>query len=352
MASASGERAPAFTSEDLDKLVDGVLPQYTPLYGPPDKQVSTHQEKEDIWRAIAKDVLTLGIYHRRSTHCRKRWEEIRRWSKKTAEAQLGMASQSGRGARRTMTPLMFRILVVAYTEMDGRLRASQQPQGASSGGGAVAPEQEGAASHMALEGETTDSEFTSGTEGEGSSTAGTGADTSDTDSSSDGSSLVVVATSVPPASTATRPSVPKKLFLSTLDLFPSPPAPRQSPRARLSRSQPSTSATTSPELVVPVVTGFWSAPCSRAASVARSHSTDSPPPVKRQKLASARRERGKTPATKAAPRGTGGSVESAATPSKVGKGHKKPGKSGKSITAEKTDIIPATQEATAIIPAA
>ncbi|KAJ1204130.1 hypothetical protein NDU88_007911 [Pleurodeles waltl] len=105
----------------------------------------------------------MGVYHRRSTHCRKRWEDIRRWSKKTAESQLGMASQRGRGAHRTMTPLMFRILAVAYPELDGHLGASQQPQGASSGGGAVAPEQEGAASHMALEGETTDSEFTSET---------------------------------------------------------------------------------------------------------------------------------------------------------------------------------------------
>ncbi|KAJ1209949.1 hypothetical protein NDU88_005318 [Pleurodeles waltl] len=124
-----------------------------------------------------------------------------------------------------------------------------------------------------------------------------------------------------------------------------------SPRARLSRSQPSTSATTSLGPVVPVVTGIWSAPATRAASVARSHSTDSPSPVKHQKLASARWERGKTPATKAAPRGPGGSVESAAKPSKVGKGHKKPGKSGKSSTVEETAIIPAAQEATAIIPA-
>ncbi|KAJ1100134.1 hypothetical protein NDU88_005221 [Pleurodeles waltl] len=91
-------------------------------------QVSAHQKK-DIWRAIAKDIRTLGVYHRRSTHCRKRWEDIRRWSKKTAEAQLGMASQRGRGARRTMTSLMFRILAVAYPELDGRLRASQQTQG-------------------------------------------------------------------------------------------------------------------------------------------------------------------------------------------------------------------------------
>ncbi|KAJ1166814.1 hypothetical protein NDU88_007210 [Pleurodeles waltl] len=65
--------------------------------------VSANQKK-DIWHAIAKEVRTLGVHHRRSTHCHKRWEDIRRWSKKTAEAQLGMASQRGMGARRTMTP--------------------------------------------------------------------------------------------------------------------------------------------------------------------------------------------------------------------------------------------------------
>ncbi|KAJ1159002.1 hypothetical protein NDU88_011672 [Pleurodeles waltl] len=91
MAHATGERAPAFTAEELEKLVDGVLPQYALLYGPPDQQVSAHQ-KIDIWRAIAKDVRTLGVHNRRGTHCRKRWEDIRRWSRKTAEAQLGMAS--------------------------------------------------------------------------------------------------------------------------------------------------------------------------------------------------------------------------------------------------------------------
>ncbi|KAJ1114909.1 hypothetical protein NDU88_003139 [Pleurodeles waltl] len=71
MVRASGERAPVFSTEELEKLVDVVLPQYTLRYGPPDKQVSAHQKK-DIWRAFAKDVRTLGVYHRRSTHCRKR----------------------------------------------------------------------------------------------------------------------------------------------------------------------------------------------------------------------------------------------------------------------------------------
>ncbi|KAJ1145222.1 hypothetical protein NDU88_011513 [Pleurodeles waltl] len=190
MARASGERAPAFTAEELEKLVEGVLPQYTLLYGPPDQQVSAHQKK-DIWCAIAKDVRTLGVHHRQSTHCRKRWEDIRRWSKKTAEAQLGMASQRGRGAR------------------------------------------------------------------------------------------------------------------------------------------------------------MWSAPGTRAASVTRSHRTASSPPVKHQKLDSARRERGKTPASITAHKGPGGSVDSVVTPPKVEKGQKKSPKSGRSSTAEKTAIIPAAQEATA-----
>ncbi|XP_069068360.1 extracellular calcium-sensing receptor-like [Pleurodeles waltl] len=60
---------------------------------------------------------------------------------------------------------------------------------------------EGAASHMALEGETTDSEFTNGTKGEGSSTSGTGAETSYTDFSYDGSSLAMACPSVPTTST-------------------------------------------------------------------------------------------------------------------------------------------------------
>ncbi|KAJ1091340.1 hypothetical protein NDU88_004467 [Pleurodeles waltl] len=223
MAHATGEWAPAFTAEELEKLVDGVLPQYALLYGPPDQQVSAHQ-KVAIWRAIAKDVRTLGVHNRRGTHCRKRWEDIRRWSRKTAEAQLGMASQCRRGASRTLTPLMSRILAVAYPDLDGRVRTSQQTQG---GGGEVASEHEGAESHMALEGHATESEYTSGAEGEGSSTAGTRADVSDSDSSSEGSSLVVAATSVPPATTGTAATQRTSTAL--------PAAPQRLPRARSPR---------------------------------------------------------------------------------------------------------------------
>ncbi|XP_069094781.1 uncharacterized protein [Pleurodeles waltl] len=152
---------------------------------------------------------------------------MRRCSKKTAKAQLGMASQRGRGARRTMTPLMFRILAVAYPELDGRLRTSQQTQGASTGGGTVAPEHEGAESHMAMEGHTTDSEFTSGTEGEGSFTSATRSPTSKTDSSADGSFPVVAAPSVRPTSTGTAATSPTSTAL--------PAAPQRVSRARSPR---------------------------------------------------------------------------------------------------------------------
>ncbi|KAJ1125127.1 hypothetical protein NDU88_003564 [Pleurodeles waltl] len=121
MAPVSGERAPAFSTEELEKLVDEVLPQYTLLYGPPEKQ---HAPEEGHLACHRQGSQVPG-----GLHCQKRWEDFRPWSKKTAEAQLGMASQRGRGAPRTMTPLMFRILAVAYLELDGRLRASPQQQG-------------------------------------------------------------------------------------------------------------------------------------------------------------------------------------------------------------------------------
>ncbi|KAJ1189809.1 hypothetical protein NDU88_006551 [Pleurodeles waltl] len=62
--------------------------------------------------------------------------------------------------------------------------------------GERAPATEGAASHRTQEADSTDAEGTSGTEGEGSTMAETGRDSSDTDTSSDGSSWVVADTSV------------------------------------------------------------------------------------------------------------------------------------------------------------
>ncbi|KAJ1097827.1 hypothetical protein NDU88_002943 [Pleurodeles waltl] len=111
----------------LDCMCNGILLSVFPL------QVSAHQKK-GLWHAIAKDVRTLGVYSRWSTHCRKRWEDLRCWARKTAVAQLGMTSQRGRGTRRNLTPLMAHMLAVAYPELDGSLRASQQPQGSEYSG--------------------------------------------------------------------------------------------------------------------------------------------------------------------------------------------------------------------------
>ncbi|KAJ1187006.1 hypothetical protein NDU88_003785 [Pleurodeles waltl] len=66
-----------------------------------------------------------GVYGRRSTHSRKQWEDRRCWARKTAEAQLGMASPSNSDPPGGP----HRILAVAYPELDGGLRASQQTQG-------------------------------------------------------------------------------------------------------------------------------------------------------------------------------------------------------------------------------
>ncbi|KAJ1149662.1 hypothetical protein NDU88_002467 [Pleurodeles waltl] len=117
--------------EDLTKIytilvtIAGVLADMGKTMWEP--VVSAHQKK-GIWRAIAKEVGTLGVFDWRSIHCRERWEDLRRWAKKTAEPQLGLAFQRGRGAHRSMTPVMFRILAVAYPELDGCLKALQQPR--------------------------------------------------------------------------------------------------------------------------------------------------------------------------------------------------------------------------------
>ncbi|KAJ1108959.1 hypothetical protein NDU88_006329 [Pleurodeles waltl] len=92
MARVTGERALAFTAEELERLVDGILTLHAKLYGRPEEQVSAHQ-KRGLWQAITKEVRSLGVYDRGSTHCWKRWEDLRRWARKTREAQLGKASQ-------------------------------------------------------------------------------------------------------------------------------------------------------------------------------------------------------------------------------------------------------------------
>ncbi|KAJ1124659.1 hypothetical protein NDU88_003108 [Pleurodeles waltl] len=120
MAAASGERAPAFTAQELEKLVDGVLPQYTLLYGPPDQQRPPEEGHLACHRQGGPDPggppeTGNPLLEKMGGHLPLQQEDG--------------GGSAGDGARRTMTPLMFRILAVAYPELDGRLRASQQTQG-------------------------------------------------------------------------------------------------------------------------------------------------------------------------------------------------------------------------------
>ncbi|KAJ1174213.1 hypothetical protein NDU88_006035 [Pleurodeles waltl] len=170
----AGERAPVFTQEELEKLVEGVLPLYGRLYSRPEVQdgawcmeccvplscmsgstvcpISDNQPAVAIVQVPDLCVSSLCLPTRSAPprrghigmpsprrygswglqlaeHCRKRWEDLRRWARKISEAQLGKSSQCGRGARRALTPLMRMILVVAYPVLDGRLKAAHQSQG-------------------------------------------------------------------------------------------------------------------------------------------------------------------------------------------------------------------------------
>ncbi|KAJ1090847.1 hypothetical protein NDU88_003975 [Pleurodeles waltl] len=109
---------------DNPRMRDDIRKRWNDLRG----KVSAYQ-KRAFWQTIAREVQTLGVYNRQSTHCRKRWEDLRGWARMTCKAQLGKSSQRGRGARQALTSLMRRILAVAYPDLNGRLKAAQQPQG-------------------------------------------------------------------------------------------------------------------------------------------------------------------------------------------------------------------------------
>ncbi|KAJ1162584.1 hypothetical protein NDU88_003052 [Pleurodeles waltl] len=110
---------------------------------------------------------------------------------------------------------------------------------ASSGGGDLASEHEGAAGHKAPVGPGTDTVGTSDPEGEGSTTTGTAGESSDSDTSSDGSSLAVAATSGPPASTGTAAT---QRTSTALPAAPQPTLRARSPRKARVSFAPGTSA--------------------------------------------------------------------------------------------------------------
>ncbi|XP_078501113.1 uncharacterized protein LOC144755767 [Lissotriton helveticus] len=168
MAESSGDRAPNFTEEELLILTEEALSHYNQLYGSAEQQVSPHQKKK-IWLATARKLQALGVHERRSLHCRKRWEDLRRWTKITAEVQLGKSSRERKRVRRTLTPLMARILAVAYPQLDEELRAMEKQQGAFSRANERDIGQEVGEQDMRweFEGTSTETEGPSGSDGDG-----------------------------------------------------------------------------------------------------------------------------------------------------------------------------------------
>ncbi|XP_078537652.1 uncharacterized protein LOC144823205 [Lissotriton helveticus] len=151
-------------------------------------QLKVHQRKA-VWRAIAAKVRALGVSNRRHTHCHKRWDDISRLAKQVAEMKLGMVPRTGRVARRTMTPLMARILAVTYPDLDARLKGLQQQDSDDSEDTTAEhdPESGGETSTTAAaeQGETeqSDTDHTSATEGDRSMHEESVAETQSTTSS-------------------------------------------------------------------------------------------------------------------------------------------------------------------------
>ncbi|KAJ1200291.1 hypothetical protein NDU88_004115, partial [Pleurodeles waltl] len=56
------------------------------------------------------------------------WEDLCCWSRKSAEVQLSQSSNKAMACTAPRLPLMAHILVMAYPEFDGQLRAQQQHQ--------------------------------------------------------------------------------------------------------------------------------------------------------------------------------------------------------------------------------
>lgn len=167
MAKGGSDRAPHFSPEELELLAQGALAKYSQLYGPADKQVKPH-DKVKIWRAIARSVRMKGVYERSSLNCRKRWEDLRRWTRLTCIHLLGKSTEQKKRVRRTMTPMMRRILAVAYPDLAEQLQAKEKQEVVP--GTLRIPKEEADQQEMPPEsdgGGASSTEGQSGTDGEG-----------------------------------------------------------------------------------------------------------------------------------------------------------------------------------------
>ncbi|KAJ1107750.1 hypothetical protein NDU88_005139 [Pleurodeles waltl] len=125
MGRVTGERAPSFTAAELERLVDGVLPQYRMLLGLQTNRSPAIRRrvycvpspmKWGPWGSTADGAPTVG--HGPET-----------LGTEDGRDPAGDDLPMRQGCPSNPDLLMARILPVAYPELDGRLGTSQQPQG-------------------------------------------------------------------------------------------------------------------------------------------------------------------------------------------------------------------------------
>ncbi|KAJ1091412.1 hypothetical protein NDU88_004538 [Pleurodeles waltl] len=126
MARVAGERTLAFNSKEFEKLVDGVLPLYVKLYGWPEVQCPSEEGTKAGHRQGGADP---GGLQPAEHPLQEAVGGPAVLGKEDLRGPAGEVLPRGRGAHQALTPLMRRILVVVYPDLDGRLKAEQQSQG-------------------------------------------------------------------------------------------------------------------------------------------------------------------------------------------------------------------------------
>ncbi|XP_078527931.1 uncharacterized protein LOC144802337 [Lissotriton helveticus] len=101
------------------------------LYAGAMARVSAY-EKGEIWVDIARAVRSEGGPRRRLRNIKKRWQDIRCWSRRIARVQLKLEAPRRHGGSRQLTPNMLRVLEVVFPDLHRQLQEGQQHEGASS----------------------------------------------------------------------------------------------------------------------------------------------------------------------------------------------------------------------------
>ncbi|XP_075062025.1 uncharacterized protein LOC142150731 [Mixophyes fleayi] len=103
-------RAPRFSEQQNNILVDTIVTNYDVLYGKR-AHVTSHQQRNQIWRQISDKVTSCGQVPKSIEHCRKRFRDCKRIVKKKMAASKRHAKGTGGGkpANITMKPWEVRL---------------------------------------------------------------------------------------------------------------------------------------------------------------------------------------------------------------------------------------------------